>query len=846
MTKGGGLVARGAMDVEAWSVRDDPPLGVDDAFALVSAGGLIEDVDGSERSRRGVERGKESRGRAHAGRPPPVLPRSPFGAGAAGLDRERSFAAAWEATLRRAHRAVVAADAEPVAAAAEFLVESHEASLPTVRAWRAGDATLLRGPVPLAVLAACGACPADRAGVREGLARALRRHDARVALLEPADFAASGASGALAAALSRLASPGELGDPRASAGPLEDLVSWISRTFLVSGEASASAEDDDLAAPAAVPSSEGAGDVEAVNGSEVVEAIEGVEGVEVVEETSQASRRAHAAGKRRKGRSAPVQRSLRSASAAQVVGVASRAPLRAPLPVLSVLVEDAEAIDPGALADLVRLLSECHGAAPVSLTLSLLGSAVALEGLLPHEVLDRSAACAVFPLATPVRRLEAVARRVLLGADGLGPPGGVALGRAPVERLLARFFEHSASISDVLHGISVLLAHTHAPQRNGIGSYGATAASTHLEAATPARSPPRPDDGSFDSRWRRWAIAGLWLGRVARAADRGAAWPLWRVLLEFSGDPEALAGRGAASDRVASLCASLRRELASADPEAPKALAAELVVIARAVAPHGLFPTDETALRLAAVERVATGSREAAAKAACEAPGAAPAPAEEEDEVSSVKPLAKRGRSASQTLEMRVRSRTSRAAALRAAAEVVACERRARDGPERSPAETLAAALDEALRDVLSTPPTLLYEYRAWTCVSAEPLDALAAAPRDDAHAVLSGRLGAADRCDAAVAYELFDSEPSFQNVADWFEAFVSVIGDDQADNTAGKAGKKRKAQPAPSERADRVDLAARFTAATAELMLLGLVGPATRRRGDYVHRLAHFPPGVD
>lgn len=812
-------------EVEAWATRDDPPLGVDDAFALVSVGGLYDNADVSNGSRPEPERPREDRGRVHpargarrvAGAPaaPERSPAAPFGDGAAGRDRERSFGAAWAATLRRAHRAVVAADAEPVAAAAEFIVESHEASLPTARAWRAGDASLLRGPVPLAVLAACGACPADRAGAREGLARALRRRGARVALLEPADFAASGAAGALEAALARLAAPGELGDPRTSAGPLEDLVSWSARTFRV--------EDDD--------GDDGDGD--GGSGAELVRAPEEA----AWRESKRRGPEPDPAGRRTRGADgraiAPAQRRLRSASASQATGEAIPRVALPPLPVLSVLVEDAEAIDPGALADLVRLLSECRGAAPVALALSLMGSAVALDAMLSCEVLDRTAACVAFSLATPVRRLEAVARRVLLGADGLGPPGGVALGRAPIERLLARFFEHSASVSGMLHGVSVLLARAHAR--------------LDAQAAPAVPGCSQADRASFDSRWRRWAIAGLWIARVARAADRGSAWPLWRVLLEFSGDPNRLSGRVGVSDRVASLCASLRRELASAAPEAPRALAADLVAIARSVAPDGLFPTDEAALKLLEIERIASLREEA--EVACEA-AAPPGPPLEEEEVSSVKP-SKRPRAASQTLEMRVRSRTSRAAALRAATEVVACEVLAGGTrPERTPAEELAAAIDRALCDVLATPPTLLHEHRARACVSAEPLDALAASPRDDAHAVLSGRLtggevASSGRCDAAVAYELFDSDPSFQNVADWFEAFVSVSGGDPEPEEAAKAGKKRKVGSHPQQPADRVDLAARFTASTAELMLLGLVGPATRRRGDYAHRLAHFPPGI-
>ena len=37
-------------------------------------------------------------------------------------------------------------------------------------------------------------------------------------------------------------------------------------------------------------------------------------------------------------------------------------------------------------------------------------------------------------------------------------------------------------------------------------------------------------------------------------------------------------------------------------------------------------------------------------------------------------------------------------------------------------------------------------------------------------------------------------------------------------------------------------ELAARFTQATAELQLAGLIRPAKKRRGDFVQRLVHMP----
>ena len=59
----------------------------------------------------------------------------------------------------------------------------------------------------------------------------------------------------------------------------------------------------------------------------------------------------------------------------------------------------------------------------------------------------------------------------------------------------------------------------------------------------------------------------------------------------------------------------------------------------------------------------------------------------------------------------------------------------------------------------------------------------------------------------------------------------------------AGKGGGGKAGQQASEEeKARRRELAARFSQATSELQLLGLIKPARRRRGDFVQRLVHMP----
>ena len=105
--------------------------------------------------------------------------------------------------------------------------------------------------------------------------------------------------------------------------------------------------------------------------------------------------------------------------------------------------------------------------------------------------------------------------------------------------------------------------------------------------------------------------------------------------------------------------------------------------------------------------------------------------------------------------------------------------------------------------------------------------------------------------------------DPACANVADWFQAFAevhlqeSVAGGSRASKKGQRGGAKARGggggggasrgSAAPvavdGERARRLrELAARFTQATCELQLVGLIKPAKRRRGDYVQRCVHMP----
>jgi len=212
-----------------------------------------------------------------------------------------------------------------------------------------------------------------------------------------------------------------------------------------------------------------------------------------------------------------------------------------------------------------------------------------------------------------------------------------------------------------------------------------------------------------------------------------------------------------------------------------------------------------------------------------------------------------------------------------------------------TPSALISNWLTRWLASTLQTPPTAHPASNFFTCCNGTSLDCLSAAPREAIHNALvhpesifrstSGssngavptQLGVSTRVeDACIAYQLFDQDPNYANVADWFIAFkdVHTAGDDEAPSVLantdqknqrnkGKAKGKGKGAKGKGKIDDNVknampttsgeisvavrthELAARFSQAAAELQFVGLLRPTKRRRGDHVQRAAHMPASL-
>lgn len=118
--------------------------------------------------------------------------------------------------------------------------------------------------------------------------------------------------------------------------------------------------------------------------------------------------------------------------------------------------------------------------------------------------------------------------------------------------------------------------------------------------------------------------------------------------------------------------------------------------------------------------------------------------------------------------------------------------------------------------------------------------------------------------------------DPNCVNVADWYQSFEAVHtqnasgagGSSDAQAAGPGSGRKKAAvkkakrkgaagaqeeqtvaegaagsgSAAAASKARRLELAARFSHAAAELQYVGLIKPAKRRRGDFVQRVLHMP----
>jgi len=241
-------------------------------------------------------------------------------------------------------------------------------------------------------------------------------------------------------------------------------------------------------------------------------------------------------------------------------------------------------------------------------------------------------------------------------------------------------------------------------------------------------------------------------------------------------------------------------------------------------------------------------------------------------------------------------SKASRAAAMlfkakergkgRQQAELDADAEQTAAAAEHGHATRLAKWLTAWLQAALHSPPTQLPAASIFTCSKSAAVDCLSAAPREAIHSALihpetylytaSGSSGPVQQLgmsakteDACLAYQLFDQDSAYGNVADWFTAFKDVH--DAADGIAGgsgEGGKEGKGKTTAKEKdkfnqakgkgkgsgsngasnmgqsdSKRVqELAARFSQAAAELQFVGLLRQAKRRRGEHVQRAVHMP----
>jgi origin recognition complex subunit 3 len=351
--------------------------------------------------------------------------------------------------------------------------------------------------VPTGLVLAGGVNSADHVATFPGLAAHLRGAGCHVALLQPACFA-QGVGAALNTALRQLSG---LADSQAD--QFAALAAWYrDEVGTGGGTVAGGGAGADVHASAPQREDGGAEDEDAGGGAEDEDAGGGADSGGDAEDEVEA-------GSDGAGAIAPAaRRRLRShaAAAAQQQQQQQHGP-PASRPVVLV-VEGAEGIDPGCLADFISTLSEGYPALPATLVLGLTTTAAALHAALPSRLLDCALDCHHFnlvgaaapavPCARLVRQQGRCVQRLLRvrwrAGDAAAPTAPPAAHAPPRAALLWR----------------PLAAATPRPRLYP--------PSTHPTSHPPTHPPTRPRSPPPWCGWRRWCATSSW------APGRACCW----------------------------------------------------------------------------------------------------------------------------------------------------------------------------------------------------------------------------------------------------------------------------------------------------------------------------------
>ncbi|KAK9826079.1 hypothetical protein WJX74_010834 [Apatococcus lobatus] len=553
---------------------------------------------------------------------------------------------------------------------------------------------------------------------------------------------------------------------------------------------------------------------------------------------------------------------------AKEAAVVMRKPRERPL---ALILEHVEGMDAALLQDLITLLSESHGELPITIVMGLSTSPAILDQLLPGPCLSLLQPHS-FPLASAPARVDA-----LLSATLLGPHFPGMLPSAELLQLLDdHFLQHDYTTHSYQRGLQVACLHHGQSQplsnlsaaaqegsdrlRTDCQDLSADQLSAAAAALKGAELKLEEALAAVMSAWAKWTIT-LRMIVAAAQATKSPAGSSVRELLRDGSDSKSAQDLiiGAVIPR---LC---RRIQQTPDREIPCVIKAMIEAATSTWAPHSETQQPlqqlQDLLDYSAQGPATSGPPAAGGKQSATLPAAAPP----------------HQRSAQQAAKPRAAVAQASQAAVHTdiAFQLAAL------------LKTLAAS---SLQDLPhSKPGAAIFLCKASKAVR----EVLFAAPRHAIHRALTqphsylGTLASSgisgDLEDVCIAFQTLDEMKTSVSMAEWFDAFSDIFACgckqnaapeslallpardpcgavDQKGRSSKKALEEANASGSSKERASvkysvkktkvkseaqlhlakvsSEEMAARFSQASAELQLLGLLRPARKRRGDFAHRL--------
>ncbi|KAK9806953.1 hypothetical protein WJX72_008557 [[Myrmecia] bisecta] len=506
---------------------------------------------------------------------------------------------------------------------------------------------------------------------------------------------------------------------------------------------------------------------------------------------------------------------------------------------LVVVVEGAEGADPLALQRFIQVMAEGHADLPVILILGMATSAEALQQMLSSD------ACEMlrtqhFQLTNSMEGLDAVFREVLLGPTF----HGVFFGHDLMAFLNKLFLMHNYSVSTLQRGLQVACMGHFRTQPLGYLAAAATDGDELHELCSElpealqrhAKSAVKMSRSSPQKRKASGRDGDIGAGVEQAVQETCATWSRWAVTLRWL----STAAVAAKYKRLSSKYALNELYQAASHPHYMKDGMTDVQLVCDRLERFSLESCREL---LQAFQEQAQQGHVQAAKAA----------------------------GASQTAAM---------------AQATAGGQR-----QRRLADKLADLLLQTAKAHLTSPPCTSPGAAIMCCNDPDnEVAALTAAPRHSAHIALAAphtylggaaTMGASPEMeDICIAYWQFQEYGELVNVADWFASFCTVYGQraagDERDagrktpakSRRGPRGSKKvmqdadepeKESPGTSKGRKRgkhgaaaaasatgaapdpelmEQLAARFSQASAEMQVLGLLRPARKRRGDFAQKV--------